>query len=101
MTRRVARDGSAGEFLFGLTLGFLPCGFLYAALASAAASADPLTGASAMVSFGLGTVPVLAVIGVGGHAAGRRWNRGIATVAPAVMAVNAVLLLALAWRGPA
>ncbi|HQT77581.1 MAG TPA: sulfite exporter TauE/SafE family protein [Rhodopila sp.] len=96
---RVVRGTAPGEFLLGLSLGFLPCGFLYAALASAAVWADPLMGAAAMVLFGLGTVPVLAMIGIAGHAAGRRWNKGVAAVAPAVMAVNAMLLLGLAWRG--
>ncbi len=87
-----------GEYLFGLTLGFLPCGFLYAALAAAAASGRPMLGAAAMAAFGLGTAPLLMVIGVAGNAAGRQWNRVVTAAAPVLMALNAVLLLVLAWQ---
>jgi uncharacterized protein len=98
LTRRIARGSFLGEYLLGVALGFLPCGFLYAAIAAAAASARPATGAAAMVAFGLGTAPVLMVIGVAGHAAGRRWNRGVTAAAPALMVLNAALLLVLAWQ---
>jgi uncharacterized protein len=55
-------------------------------------------GAAAMVAFGLGTVPVLMVIGVAGHAVGRRWNRSVTVAAPVLMVLNAALLLVLAWQ---
>ena len=96
--RQVHRGSALGEYCLGLTLGFLPCGFLYAAIAVAASSARPLPGAFAMLAFGLGTTPVLMMIGVGGQAAGRRWHRGFNAAAPVLMGVNAVLLLALAWQ---
>jgi sulfite exporter TauE/SafE len=98
LARRIERGSVAGEYLLGLALGFLPCGFLYAAITAAAASASPLMGAAAMLAFGLGTTPVLMMIGIGGHAAGRRWSRGVQLAAPVLMALNAVLLLALAWQ---
>jgi sulfite exporter TauE/SafE len=98
VTSHLPRDTLLGEYSLGVTLGFLPCGFLYAAIASAAASSSPAMGAAAMIAFGLGTAPVLMLIGIAGHAGGRRWNRGITAAAPALMIVNAVLLLALAWQ---
>ena len=75
LSARVDRTRPAGGLLLGLTLGFLPCGFLYAALAAAAATGGsaaggPLTGAAAMLCFGLGTVPSLVAVGLAGHAAG-------------------------------
>ena len=94
----IPRGSAPGEFLLGVALGFLPCGYLYAAIAAAGASGKPLVGAAAMLSFGLGTAPSLMVVGVAGQAAGRRWRRGVAAVAPAIMALNAVLLLVLAWQ---
>lgn len=97
-TKRIQRGSFLGDYLFGAALGFLPCGFLYAAIAAAAASAQPAVGAAAMVVFGLGTAPLLMVIGVAGNAAGRRWTRGVTTAAPALMMLNAVLLLMLAWQ---
>jgi sulfite exporter TauE/SafE len=98
VTRRIRRGSALGEYLLGVALGFLPCGFLYAALVAAAASGRPAMGAAAMVAFGLGTTPVLMVVGIAGNAAGRRWNRGVTAAAPVLMVLNAVLLLALAWQ---
>ncbi len=97
-TRRVRRGSVSGEYLLGAALGFLPCGFLYAALAAAASSARPALGAASMIAFGLGTTPALMAVGIAGHAAGRRWNRAVTAAAPALMVLNAVVLLALAWR---
>lgn len=97
-TRRIRRGSIPGEYLLGLTLGFLPCGFLYAAIAAAAASARPELGAAAMVSFGMGTTPVLMVVGIAGNAAGRRWNHVVTAAAPVLMVLNAALLLAIAWQ---
>lgn len=95
---RVPRGGYGGEYLLGAALGFLPCGFLYAALAAAAASGSSVLGAAGMAAFGLGTVPVLAIVGIAGHAAGRGFSKGVAVAAPVLMTVNAAVLLALAWQ---
>ena len=98
VTRRINRGTVAGEYMLGVALGFLPCGFLYAAIAAAGASLHAGMGAAAMVVFGLGTTPSLMVVGIVGHAAVRRWNAGLTYVGPVLMALNAVLLLALAWQ---
>jgi sulfite exporter TauE/SafE len=98
LTGRVDRSTPAGGLLLGLALGFLPCGFLYAALTAAAASGGPAAGALAMVAFGLGTVPSLVAVGIAGQVAGRRWQRATASIAPAVMLLNAALLTVLAVR---
>ena len=56
----VARgDSSLNALLFGGLTGLIPCGLVYSALAIPVAAGDPLTGALAMVAFGLGTVPLL------------------------------------------
>ena len=46
-------------FLYGMLWGWLPCGLVYSALAYAGASASPISGAIAMMSFGLGTLPAM------------------------------------------
>ena len=89
--------GRLGGLPLGLALGFLPCGMVYAALAAAAAL-GPLLGAVGMVAFGLGTMPALIVVAVLGVAAGRRWNTALRAVAPWLLGVNGVLLLAMAAR---
>jgi uncharacterized protein len=97
-TRGLGRTGAGGGYLLGVALGFLPCGFLYAALAASAASASPLLGAMAMLAFGLGTVPALVAVGIAGQTAAHRWRRGVAVLSPAVMLLNAALLIVLALR---
>jgi sulfite exporter TauE/SafE len=97
-TARLDRTRWTGGLLLGLALGFLPCGFLYAALAAASASGGPATGALAMLAFGLGTVPSLVGVGFIGRTASRRWQYGAAAIAPAVMLLNAGLLAVLALR---
>jgi len=43
----------------GLAMGLLPCPMVLAGVAAAGATASPLTGALAMLAFGLGTTPAL------------------------------------------
>lgn len=94
----LARRAHGNRFLLGLSLGFLPCGFLYAALAIAAASQSLASGALGMLAFGLGTVPTLAMIGLVGQVAARRWQQQIARWSPALMVLNAVVLVGVALR---
>jgi sulfite exporter TauE/SafE len=94
----LARQGGLLQgFALGSALGFLPCGFLYGALAAASASGKPLLGAAAMAAFALGTAPSLFVVALLGEAAGRRWRRPAARLAPVAFAANAGLLVWTAW----
>lgn len=53
-----------GALKAGALWGWLPCGLVYSALILVMSTGDPLTGAAAMIAFGLGTLPMLAVIGI-------------------------------------
>jgi sulfite exporter TauE/SafE len=103
LSTRLARPllaGPAGPgrgFALGIALGFLPCGFLYGALAAAAAGGDPIIGAAAMAAFALGTAPSLFAVALLGEAAGRRWRLLAARFAPAAFTANAVILAWTAW----
>ncbi|MCM0021191.1 MAG: sulfite exporter TauE/SafE family protein [Tagaea sp.] len=90
--------GRARGIALGVALGFLPCGFLYAALAAAAGSGGAAEGALAMAGFVLGTVPALLVVGFAGAMAAKRWRAALATLAPVLMALNAALLFWMAAR---
>lgn len=81
-SRAAAKGDLPSRFLFGIATGFLPCGLIYATLGIAVASGDALTGALAMVAFGLGTTPLLAVFGLGiRRVAGERvWTRRVLAV---------------------
>ena len=48
----------------GLLTGLLPCGVLYAAFARALAAHCAAEGAALMLAFWLGTVPLLALVGL-------------------------------------
>ncbi len=60
------RGGSAtAAFVAGLVTGFLPCGLVYSFLALAVSTGSSLNGAAVMLSFGLGTIPVMLATGTG------------------------------------
>lgn len=87
-----------GAYPLGLVLGLLPCGFLYAALITAAAAGSSAAGAAAMAAFTLGTVPGLAAVGILGSLALRRC-RGLAeALAAPIFLLNAATLAILATR---
>jgi len=63
--RRFVPVHSAGQaYLLGLVWGWLPCGMVYAVLALALASGSATGGAAIMLSFGLGTLPVMLTMGL-------------------------------------
>ncbi|MBX9635270.1 MAG: sulfite exporter TauE/SafE family protein [Magnetospirillum sp.] len=82
----------------GMALGFIPCGLLYAALATAAATADPLAGALAMLAFAAGTAPALVAVGAIGHFAVSRWRAPLMRWSPLLLAANAGVLGFMAWQ---
>ena len=61
------RVNSRNVFGLGVVLGFLPCGFLYAVFAKAAATQSVLGGGLTMLAFGLGTFPAMVLTGVTAH----------------------------------
>lgn len=53
----------AQAFPLGLLWGWLPCGMVYGALATALSSGSASAGAGLMLAFGLGTLPTLLLVG--------------------------------------
>lgn len=64
-----------GMFLLGLILGFLPCGLSYAAFARALSAGGVVKGGLLILTFGLGTVPALLLMGTGASALFRRFRK--------------------------
>ncbi|MGB0721871.1 MAG: sulfite exporter TauE/SafE family protein [Gammaproteobacteria bacterium] len=58
-------------YLFGVVWGFLPCGLVYTLLIWALAAGGPLEGMGFLLAFGMGTLPLLVLLGVGFGAAAR------------------------------
>ena len=68
LTRRVLPADTVPRALgLGLLWGWLPCGLVYAVLASALLTGSALDGAAVMLAFGLGTVPTLPLAGLAMH----------------------------------
>ena len=58
-------DSAKKSLGLGALWGWLPCGLVYSTLTWALASGSPLTGATIMLFFGLGTLPALLTISLG------------------------------------
>jgi sulfite exporter TauE/SafE len=90
-----AADGHASlatPISFGLLTGLMPCAPLIAAQASAMATGSPITGATAMVAFGLGTMPLMLIFGFASSLLSRRFQAKLQIVAAlAVMIFGLVI----------
>jgi sulfite exporter TauE/SafE len=53
-------------FLAGVATGFIPCGLVYAFLLKAGSTGSIGLGAMTMILFGLGTAPLMIIVGTGG-----------------------------------
>jgi sulfite exporter TauE/SafE len=75
--KRVFPVKSPGKaVLFGLVWGLLPCGLIYTMLIWSLASGGMLQGAAFLFSFGLGTLPVLLMVGMATGNAGKLLQSG-------------------------
>lgn len=88
--------GRRGPFIVGLLNGLMPCGPLQAMQLYALSTGSALLGASAMLVFGLGTMPLMVGFGALGTAMGRRFS-GRLMMAGAVLV--AVLGLSMFTQG--
>lgn len=80
----------------GLLNGLLPCGFVYLALAAAAAAGTVTGSVGYMIWFGLGTLPMMLFLSLAGNFFGRRFSRVVNRLTPAVAVAVAALLI---YRG--
>jgi sulfite exporter TauE/SafE len=80
-------------FLIGMLNGLLPCGMVYVALGGAVATADAPTGMAYMALFGLGTTPLMLMVGMGSEWLKGNWRSAFRRAAPAFTVALALLLL--------
>ncbi len=93
--REVLRaPGLPAPLAFGVFNGFLPCPLVYAFVALAAATADPIHGALLMLAFGLGTFPAMLITGGMGTWLQYRWRRRGVRLAGLFILVLGVITLA-------
>jgi hypothetical protein len=94
-------DTPGRRFTLGVGNGFLPCGPVYMVALTAAAAGNGWRGALAMLAFGVGTLPVLLVLGLGvGQLAGRarRFFNGLGVALVLVLACQLILRGLAAWN---
>ncbi|MCC8425357.1 sulfite exporter TauE/SafE family protein [Mucilaginibacter sp. UR6-11] len=82
---KYALQHKAGHFIVGLLNGFLPCGFVYLALAGAVNTVSPLTAARFMFFFGLGTFPLMLLATISSGFMGPAVRRRINSAMPYLM----------------
>lgn len=75
VARLLRRPGPGAALAVGLLSAVLPCGWLWAFVAVAGTTADPLSGAGVMGAFWLGTLPALVAVGGVARLAGDRLRR--------------------------
>ena len=72
----------------------LPCGWLYAFVATSAAAGSALGGALVMAAFWLGTLPMMATVGVAAHRVLGRFRTRLPLVSATVLIVLGALTVA-------
>lgn len=87
--------------LLGAVMGLIPCALVYAVLIVAATLPNPWQGALAMIAFGTGTVPALAVLIVGSRTVPRWLVAKSPSVAAATLtAAGLIILVRTLLAGP-
>ncbi len=101
LTRKLAPvDSPAKMFALGGLWGWLPCGMVYSVLLTAMMTGSAVSGASVMLAFGLGTLPMLLAIGMFGvHVKTQLQNRKVRLVAGLTVLGFGLLGLARAAGG--
>jgi hypothetical protein len=77
----------------GALNGLLPCGMVTAALIGAVGTGSAINGAMFMAVFGLGTIPMMFALSLGGLAIGPRVRHALRFVAPVITAIFGVLFI--------
>jgi len=94
LSRLLTRRGWQKSLLGGVIWGWLPCGLVYSMLVWSMTIATPLGGASIMLAFGLGTLPMLIGLGALGQRLDElRQNKRVRQVLGAIIIGFGVLTL--------
>ncbi|MDQ8165927.1 MAG: sulfite exporter TauE/SafE family protein [Gemmatimonadota bacterium] len=99
LRRGADRSPMARAALLGAVAPLLPCGWLWAFVAPAAATGSPWQGAVVMAAFWAGTVPALAVVAIGAQRALGPARRLLPAVTAAAMLLIGTMTIVRAVRG--
>jgi sulfite exporter TauE/SafE len=95
----VASRRLESKFFIGFLTPLLPCGLLYSMFVRAASGGSALSGATIMLSFGLGTLPSLMLTGLLSSLASENLRRWGDRVAAATILLMGVMLLLRGFAG--
>jgi hypothetical protein len=91
---RLYQRGGAGALLVaGVLNGLLPCGFVYAALATALTAGDLVESMTFMAAFGAGTGPAMLGVSLVGRVASAAWRARLQRLVPYGLAFVGLLLI--------
>ncbi|MDP4198652.1 MAG: sulfite exporter TauE/SafE family protein [Bacteroidota bacterium] len=93
LSRLFTHHGTLTHFGIGLLNGLLPCGMVTAALLGSLGMGSMIQGAVFMLGFGLGTVPLMSAIAIGGSRMSCEVRQRLRYAAPAIGLVIATLFL--------
>lgn len=80
-------------YLIGFLNGLLPCGMIYVALTTALATQNILHGGLIMTFFGLGTMPALTMVAIGGQYFSVAFRKKIQSLLPVFIFSMGILLI--------
>lgn len=87
-------NGSTGSlFLIGILNGFLPCGFVYLALATAVTSGSAEASMFFMAGFGFGTIPAMLGVSLAGVLVSAEWRQKLKNFSPYFIAAVGIILI--------
>lgn len=93
LSRLFKRNTTSSFLWIGMLNGILPCGMIYLALTSAMATQHIFEGGLLMAFFGLGTVPALVMVALGGQFMGVTFRRKVQNLLPVFLFGMGVLLI--------
>jgi sulfite exporter TauE/SafE len=93
LMHQASRGAGTAMLAAGAVMGFLPCGLSFGAFSRALAVEHPLAGAALALTFGLGTLPGLLLLGSGLAPLMRRYRRHSDILAGVLMIGMAAALL--------
>ncbi len=90
---KIRSPGWRGTVGLGFINGFLPCGLVYVAGASAASHGHPVATMTSMLAFGIGTIPMMLALQISGNRISPAFRLKLQKLIPVVWGLMGILLI--------
>lgn len=91
--RLMHATGTSTYVLIGALNGLLPCGLVYMAVAGSVTASSWVNSIAYMAFFGLGTLPLMGAVALGGQFVSAQWRTRLRRVTPFMLLLMSALLL--------